>query len=471
MINNLIIIDSTEIKHINGKTNNIIKGYSGSGYLIALINDDDYITAEINLSHNGFYRLGIKYALPSKAELSVPEEISESAFQKQSVHRIFINDECYGSVVFDIASEFAIKEIGSLKLKSGVNEIKISKQIGYLNIDSIIATEGTNCILDNPNFVLSNKDASKECIELMKIFSKIYGKGILSGQHCNKASGTDFEYIKRMTGKTPAIVGFDLLSYSLATETPDSNFECIDELANNKGTIETALFWGKNTDAIITLCWHWFSPMNGRGKSFYTENTNFDLEKALVEGTEENINMIRDLDTIAEQLKIFKNNNIPILWRPLHEASGGWFWWGDKGPQAYIKLYRLMYDRYVSYHELNNLIWVWNSPNVEWYPGDDVVDINSNDYYAPLENHGPLTIEFLNTEAIPNSVKPVALSENGPIPDPKILKETETHWLWFMTWNNFVKELEWNTKEELMKFYNDEYVINLEDLAKLKSSL
>lgn len=64
-----------------------------------------------------------------------------------------------------------------------------------------------------------------------------------------------------------------------------------------------------------------------------------------------------------------------------------------------------------------------------------MVDINSNDYYDHLDNHGLLTVKFLKTTAI-------ALSENRPISDPKILNETGTPWLWFMTWNNFVKELE-----------------------------
>ena len=71
--------------------------------------------------------------------------------------------------------------------------------------------------------------------------------------------------------------------------------------------------------------------MHGRGKSFYTENTDFDCELALIEGTEENKALMEDLDLIAEELKKFKNENIPVLWRPLHEADGGWFWWGAKG--------------------------------------------------------------------------------------------------------------------------------------------
>lgn len=265
----------------------------------------------------------------------------------------------------------------------------------------------------------------------------------------------------------PAIFGFDLLSYTASSETPESNFECIDEVVNNRGTVESALKIAKNNNGIISLCWHWFSPLNGKDKSFYTKNTRFNLENALIDGTHENIALIIDLDCISEELKTFRDNNIPILWRPLHEACGGWFWWGAHGHEAYIKLYRLMYDRYINYHGLNNLIWVWNSPKKDWYPGDDVVDINSNDYYAPIDDNGPLTIEFLNTENIPNELKPVALGENGPIPDPSILKETSTPWIWFMVWNNVSGIMEWNSTEKLKAVFNNSYVLNLRDLNNL----
>lgn len=322
--------------------------------------------------------------------------------------------------------------------------------------------------LDPPNFILSNKYASLECKKLMKYFSSIFGKGIISGQHCNKATMPDIEYIRRVTGKVPAILGFDFLSYSSAIETPESTFECIDELVNNKGTVDAALYWAKNTNAIITFCWHWFSPLNGKDKSFYTKNTNFDLLKALIDGTEENLALIKDLDMIANELKKFKDNNIPILWRPLHEACGGWFWWGAYGREAYIKLYRLMYNRYVNYHKLNNLIWVWNSPEKDWYPGDDVVDINSADYYASLGDNSPLVEQYNNFYSIPISKKPLALGENGPIPNPELIRSSKAFWLWFMVWNNVSEKIVWNSNDVLKRFYNDDFLITLEDLPKLR---
>lgn len=65
--------------------------------------------------------------------------------------------------------------------------------------------------------------------------------------------------------------------------------------------------------------------------------------------------MIEDIDVIASELKII-GSNVPVLWKPLHEATGGWFWWSAQGSQARKQLWDLMYNRLVNIHELNNLI-------------------------------------------------------------------------------------------------------------------
>ena len=94
--------------------------------------------------------------------------------------------------------------------------------------------------------------------------------------------------------------------------------------------------------------------------------------------------LIRDIDAISEQLKILQDNNVTVLWRPLHEASGGWFWWGCRGKDAYQWLWNLMYERQTHYHKLNNLIWVWNGQDPDWYVGDDRCDIIGEDVYAAI---------------------------------------------------------------------------------------
>lgn len=76
--------------------------------------------------------------------------------------------------------------------------------------------------------------------------------------------------------------------------------------------------------------------------------------------------LIKDIDTIAVQLKKLQDNGVPVLFRPLHEAEGKWFWWGAQGPEPAKKLYKIVFDRLTRVHKLQNLVWVWNSVAKDW---------------------------------------------------------------------------------------------------------
>lgn len=73
---------------------------------------------------------------------------------------------------------------------------------------------------------------------------------------------------------------------------------------------------------MITFTWHWFSPFGSWDKGFYSNNTTFDASNAVIEGTEEYEALISDMDHMADILKPFCENRIPILWRPFHESEG-----------------------------------------------------------------------------------------------------------------------------------------------------
>ncbi|MCY7329411.1 MAG: glycoside hydrolase family 26 protein, partial [Saprospiraceae bacterium] len=93
-----------------------------------------------------------------------------------------------------------------------------------------------------------------------------------------------------------------------------------------------------------------------------------------------------ELDFYADVLSQMQDLGITVIWRPLVEMNGDWFWYGFHGsndPQPYIDLYRNMYDYFTHTWHLNNLIWVY-AANVSYsgiqsvghfYPGSDVVDI------------------------------------------------------------------------------------------------
>ena len=228
-----------------------------------------------------------------------------------------------------------------------------------------------------------NENATKEAKELLAYLYETAGKKIITGQHTQTNPMEEITYIHEKTGAYPKLQGFELLSYSPNINYADASEACLTEVKENQGTMDTAIKWAKETDGIVSICFHWFSPVGGRDKSFYSEHTEFDPEQVLVEGTKEQEAFYQDLDVIAGQLARFQQENIPVLWRPFHEVEGTWFWWGRKGGKVAAELYKLMFDYYVNQKHLDNLLWVWSCPTKEGYPGDAYVDVVSWDIYLP----------------------------------------------------------------------------------------
>lgn len=241
----------------------------------------------------------------------------------------------------------------------------------------------------------------------------------------------------------------------------------MDEVAKNYGTLKKAWEWA-GQKGLITFTWHWFSPLYGHAKSFYADYTDFDADKAVIDGTPENIALISDMDVMAGLLRPFCEKQIPILWRPFHEGDGDWFWWGRKGPDALKKLWRIMYERYTNVHKLNNLIWVWNSPVAECYPGDDVTDIISMDIYSPAHEHTSQGDNYQNLIQITSQPKITLIGETGTLPSPAALMKEKTGWASYMTWSHeFCTSENYNTYEILKEMYNSPYAVTLDQLPEL----
>jgi mannan endo-1,4-beta-mannosidase len=311
-----------------------------------------------------------------------------------------------------------------------------------------------------------NPNASAEVRNVLNYLAGLRGRGIMLGQHTQTKAQEEIAYIREITGKEPALCGFELLAYSPNINYKESSPECITEIEENKNTLETAWAWAERK-GIITFTWHWFSPMYGADKAFYQKNTAFDARLALEEGTPEQAAFFSDMDTMAELLKPFCQRRVPILWRPLHESEGVWFWWGSHGPQTARGLWRAMYERFTRVHALDNLIWVWNSPLPEGYVGDKYCDVISRDVYLPKHNHDDYREKYDELVQITTADKIAALGETGPVPNLARLAQTQVPWTWFMTWSKGVCREEVTSHEELRAAYNSEYGITLEKLPPL----
>lgn len=312
-----------------------------------------------------------------------------------------------------------------------------------------------------------NKNSQDGVKNVLKFMSDITYKKVITGQHTQTMAMEEMHHIKRVTGKLPALMGFELLSYSPNINFSDTDEECMTEVAQNAGTLKRAWDWAEKK-GLITMCWHWFSPLGGRSKSFYAVNTDFDAKKAVISGTAENKALLSDMDVIAGYLRPFCEKHIPVIWRPFHEGDGDWFWWGAAGTETVKKLFRLMYDRYTNLHGLNNLIWVWNSQVPECYPGDDVTDIISRDMYPPAHEHTSQSDMYYELMKITPSKKLTVIGETGTLPDIDCIVREKIGWSSYMTWSKeFCTTEEYNTFDVLKKLYNNPNAITLENLPAL----
>lgn len=305
-----------------------------------------------------------------------------------------------------------------------------------------------------------NANASKEARELLSYLIDCAGHKLITGQHTQTNPMEEIAYIHELTGKQPKLRGFEMLAYSPNINYADASEACLTEIYENRDTMDTALAWGKDSGGIVTLSFHWYSPIGGRDKSFYTEHTDFDARKVLVEGTAERTAFYHDMDAIAVQLRRFQEEQIPVLFRPFHESDGTWFWWGAHGPEVARELYKLMYHYYVDELHLDNLLWVWNCRLREGYPGDAYVDVISVDIY--LEKYKPTDYkeEYEQLVSATTTNKVAALAEIGYLPDIDMLAQSKVPWAYYMLWSKeFCIGEQYNSKDSMKRIMTSSYVV------------
>ncbi|RAR14883.1 glycoside hydrolase family 26 protein [Stemphylium lycopersici] len=338
---------------------------------------------------------------------------------------------------------------GQVMLTAGNNTIEIQNNWGWYLIDAITlapsAERGPHKVTTTP----VNSDANADAKGLLSYLGSIYGKNILSGQQ----DQTSLDWVTQNVGKTPAILGSDLMDYTESRTSRGASSQDVEHslaFAKKGGIVAMVWHWGAPTGLYDTAERPWYS-------GFYTDATSFNIETALADTTNANYTLlIKDIDTIAIQLKKLQDAGVAVLWRPLHEAEGGWFWWGAQGPEPCKKLYKILYDRLTNYHKLNNLVWVWNSIAPAWYPGDDVVDIVSADTYAQGD-HGPQSATYNSLLKLTNDTKIIAATEVGSVMEPAQLQAYQADWVYFCVWGGeYISGGEWNSLDLLKEVYADE---------------
>ena len=115
-----------------------------------------------------------------------------------------------------------------------------------------------------------------------------------------------------------------------------------------------------------------------------------DSLKTILPGGENNEVYNAYLDIIADYANQLAKDNIPVMFRPLHENTGSWFWWGStNSEESYKSLYRYTRD-YLESKGVHNMLYVYSPCGpisseedfMSRYPGDEYVDVLGFDYYA-----------------------------------------------------------------------------------------
>ena len=284
---------------------------------------------------------------------------------------------------------------------------------------------------------------SQEARNLLSYLEENVGKKILTGTHaCVNYNTSEADWVFQHTGKYPAINTIDFIHDIYSASGSWINYSSTTLWRNwvNKGGIMSAM-------------WHWNMPANNGTDYTCTPGsedaqTSFRPSAIFSPDTEEYRTIISRIDQVAKWLKPMKTAKVPVLWRPLHEAQGNWteanpgtgwhkawFWWGIDGPEAFVQLWRVMYDRMVNYHGLTNLIWVFNSGDSKrWYPGDEYVDIVAYDFYNQDLSTMHRWYDFFQ-ENFPGKL--YAISEFGGIPKVSELWADGQYWSFLIPWYDY----------------------------------
>ncbi len=293
----------------------------------------------------------------------------------------------------------------------------------------------------------------------------------------NKAWDPTYSDVYKVTGSMPAVFSYDFgRGISKARE------HC-----------KAVYSWG----GIVTISWHANNPATGGTCKDIAANPMRDLA---IEGTVANKKWKAQLDLVAHELNglMFKGTKVPVIFRPFHEHTGSWFWWGkgNCSSEEFVIGWKFTVD-YLRSKGVDNLLMAYSpsKPAVDdahknytkvSYPGDAYVDILGFDQYDSnylnlvrdarymvemAENHGKVAAitEFGNRKGLNNNAGTIAnwFSENL---DPVHADFIASKVAYAVTWMNTDENQYWTPNsgdkqfEDFLRYMKKEYSLLLKDV-------
>ncbi len=320
---------------------------------------------------------------------------------------------------------------------------------------AMIGCEGADPLKD---VYVSNPVATNETKALYYNLRNMAGEQLMFGHQDAVAYGIGYEHepggwdaeldgeefrsdVHDVCGSYPAVFGWDLGKIGNTHNIDSVSFDLY-----RKWMI--GVF---NRGGINTVSWHEDNPVTG-GDAWDTS----DAVSYILPGGEYHEYFKSRLDLVADfflSLKTDDGTPVPVIWRPFHEHTGGWFWWGTGASTAeeYIELWRFSHQYLTETRGCSNLLFSY-SPDIfrtrekylERFPGEEYVDILGFDNYH----------DFRTNEGVPLAIEQIRIVVELAGEMDKVAALTETGY-------NLIPQEDWWTQNILYPIKNDPVARNI----------
>lgn len=336
--------------------------------------------------------------------------------------------------------------------------IKMRRVILMFTFLSVMGVE--RCFAQADYCQPADSKATPEARALLERLYRIQKRGTMYGHQDDLMCGHTWWYepgrsdTKDAVGDYPAVAGFELGEIELGGD------RSLDSVAFRD--IRERVQWWHGQRGVITVSWHVVNPIssqwpgvkepNGAGSAWDVEMlsaANLNAVKSILPGGSNHAMFNSWLNRIARFFLTWRDKDgrlIPFIFRPWHEHSGSFFWWGRTRcyDEEYASLWRYTVD-FLRAKGLHNILYAYNTDKVyspeeylQGYPGDDYIDMLTIDWYGSGDDFNRDIEKALSftTALARQKHKLHALSECGPISEglQRILANYESAYL--LTWRH-----------------------------------
>ncbi|MEF3310007.1 glycosyl hydrolase [Paenibacillus sp. GYB004] len=339
-----------------------------------------------------------------------------------------------------------------------------------------------------------NPSASGSAGELLRLLSGLPEKKdrrVVVGQYITRNSHNSNPYdpaqaweryyhdVYRQSGEYPGLAGFDFSGRSVdgagADSGPsDSNWREYAEYHHEQGGLLRFMWHASNPWTLETS---WSQIPQGGG-----------LEQLITPGNEAYDRWNGWLGRLADQLETYAKKDIPIIWGPLHEMNGRWFWWGTGATDQFREVWRHMYRYFTETRGLHNLLWMF-CPDakaaceraVEQYPGGSCVDIIAPDLYYVSADSGasPALYDEFSDQKYGKILGwgEIGVNTEERIDNRKFIEEIRSRFplvTTYMQWGDVlsagtIKTFALPSNDYMAELMRDDWILPRGELAKLKN--